>query len=89
MEIALENLNTREERLEFDVVKDEVEAQLNNEVQLIENIKDKLKVQFKTSTYVIRNKYLQFCCTSYFEYKFFYYYYYRLGVRRPGTAWLN
>ncbi len=39
LEIALENINTREERQEFDVVKDEVEAQLNNEVQLIENIK--------------------------------------------------
>ena len=50
----MDNLNTREERLEFDVVKDEVEAQLNNEVQLIENIKDKLKVQLKTSTYVIK-----------------------------------
>ena len=44
LEIALENLDTREERQEFDVVKDDVEAQLNNEVQLIENIKDKLKV---------------------------------------------
>ena len=39
LEIALENINSREERQEFDVVKDEVEAQLNNEVQLIENIK--------------------------------------------------
>ena len=45
LEIALENLDTREERQEFDVVKDDVEAQLNNEVQLIENIKDKLKVK--------------------------------------------
>jgi len=45
LEIALENLNTREERQEFDVVKDEVEGQLNNEVQLIENIKDKLKTK--------------------------------------------
>ena len=35
----MDNINTREERQEFDVVKDEVEAQLNNEVQLIENIK--------------------------------------------------
>ena len=39
LEIALENLNVREGRQEFDVVKDEVEAQLQTEVQLIENIK--------------------------------------------------
>ena len=39
LEIALENLNAREGRQEFDVVKDEVEAQLQTEVQLIENIK--------------------------------------------------
>ena len=39
LEIALENLNVREGRQEFDVVKDEVEAQLQMEVQLIENIK--------------------------------------------------
>ena len=43
LELALENLNTREARQEFDVVKDDVEAQLNTEVQLLENIKDKLK----------------------------------------------
>lgn len=45
LEIALENLNVREARQEFDVVKDDVEAQLNTEVQLIENIKDKLKTR--------------------------------------------
>ena len=39
LEIALENINVREGRQEFDVVKDEVEAQLQTEVQLIENIK--------------------------------------------------
>jgi len=43
LEIALENLNVREGRQEFDVVKDEVEAQLQTEVQLIENIKEKLR----------------------------------------------
>ena len=48
LEIALENLDTREERQEFDVVKDDVEAQLHTEVQLIENIKDKLKVTRET-----------------------------------------
>ena len=46
LDIALENLNTREGRQEFDVVKDEVENQLNTEVQLIENIKEALKVFF-------------------------------------------
>ena len=43
LEIALENINVREGRQEFDVVRDDVEGQLNTEVQLIENIKDKLK----------------------------------------------
>jgi len=43
LEIGLENLNVREGRQEFDVVKDEVEAQLQTEVQLIENIKEKLR----------------------------------------------
>ena len=46
LEIALENLNAREGRQEFDVVKDEVEAQLQTEVQLIENIK--VLIEFKT-----------------------------------------
>ena len=46
LEIALENINTREERQEFDVVKDEVEAQLNNEVQLIENIKVSINPEY-------------------------------------------
>ena len=45
LEIVLENLNVREARQEFDVVKDDVEHQLNNEVQLIENIKDKLRMR--------------------------------------------
>ena len=49
LEIALENLNVREGRQEFDVVKDEVEAQLQTEVQLIENIKDKLKQRCEES----------------------------------------
>ena len=49
LEIALENLNTREGRQEFDVVKDEVEAQLQTEVQLIENIKDRLKQRCEES----------------------------------------
>merc|ERR1711936_1086454 len=45
LEIVLENLNVREARQEFDVVKDDVEHQLNSEVQLIENIKDKLRMR--------------------------------------------
>ena len=49
LEIALENLNVREGRQEFDVVKDEVEAQLQTEVQLIENIKDRLKQRCEES----------------------------------------
>jgi len=49
LEIALENINVREGRQEFDVVKDEVEAQLQTEVQLIENIKDKLKQRAEES----------------------------------------
>jgi len=49
LEIALENLNVREGRQEFDVVKDEVEAQLQTEVQLIENIKEKLRQRCEES----------------------------------------
>jgi len=45
LEIVLENLNVREARQEFDVVKDDVEHQLNTEVQLIENIKEKLRMR--------------------------------------------
>ena len=39
----------REGRQEFDVVKDEVEAQLQTEVQLIENIKEKLRQRCEES----------------------------------------
>merc|ERR1712226_899570 len=49
LEIGLENLNVREGRQEFDVVKDEVEAQLQTEVQLIENIKEKLRQRCEES----------------------------------------
>merc|ERR1712226_1325446 len=49
LEIALENLNVREARQEFDVVKDDVEAQLQTEVQLIENIKEKLRQRCEES----------------------------------------
>jgi len=49
LEIALENLNVREGRQEFDVVKDEVEAQLQTEVQLIENIKETLRQRCEES----------------------------------------
>merc|ERR1712172_21814 len=49
LEIVLENLNVREARQEFDVVKDDVEHQLNTEVQLIENIKEKLRQRCEES----------------------------------------
>ena len=100
LEIALENLNVREARQEFDVVKDEVEHQLNREVQLIENIKEKLRMRAEEAwdslakLEEIREVSSSFCSYSYCNPCSYYNLYFRLSsltfvtrTRRWTSTW--